>query len=256
MQTNFTPALLKVLKYEGGWSNDPRDPGGATFQGVTQRVYDDYRRRKNLGHQTVHLMTPGERDAIYKNGYWTPISGDTLASGVDLVTFDAAVNSGPGKALKWLKASIGGSNVDTIKRYCSKRLSFMHSLGTWSHFGGGWARRVSDVEATALKWASGTAAPVVLKKASEEAKEQSVSTAKKATVPATGAVAAPASTVAVPPVDTTPNHTTGIADYINIEYVAIGIGIILAIVAVYLLWKAYQHSVRADVLKEASIEKA
>ncbi|MBO9194816.1 hypothetical protein J5277_11920 [Rhizobium sp. 16-449-1b] len=40
----FARSLTKVLVQEGGYSNPPQDPGGATIEGVTERVHDEYRR--------------------------------------------------------------------------------------------------------------------------------------------------------------------------------------------------------------------
>ncbi|MBZ9653563.1 glycosyl hydrolase 108 family protein [Phyllobacterium lublinensis] len=41
MKAKFSSALANVLVHEGGYSNHPKDPGGATMWGVTQRVYDN-----------------------------------------------------------------------------------------------------------------------------------------------------------------------------------------------------------------------
>ncbi|WP_363320151.1 glycosyl hydrolase 108 family protein [Thiothrix sp.] len=232
MNTNFQRSLAKVLKYEGGWSNDPRDPGGATYQGVTQRVYDTYRRAHSLGARTVHAMETAERDAIYRTGYWNSIAADMLPSGLDLAAFDASVNSGPGTAVRWLKGAPKDS-VGAIKYLCSKRLSFLHSLKTWSHFGTGWARRVSDVEATALSWASGSAAPQVLKKASDDARAKATKAGKAAAGHSVGG-----GTVATA-------ASTGHHWVLVVSLVAVTLS-----VAAYFIWKANQHKVRSEVLAQ------
>lgn len=66
---------------------------------------------------------------------------------------DASVNSGVSRGRKWLLASIGGPDHETVKRICATRLSFMRSLNIWNIFGRGWARRVADIEAKGVAWA-------------------------------------------------------------------------------------------------------
>lgn len=150
---SFPSALAFTLKYEGGKSNDPRDPGGRTNEGITQKTYDDYRYKKaRLARRDVYEMAPQERDDIYKNEYWNKVTGDSLAPGVDLCIFDFAVNSGPDRALRTY-ATVGHSKepVKAIHDICSKRLSFLHALRTWQFFGSGWAKRVAACEVKAVQ---------------------------------------------------------------------------------------------------------
>ena len=92
--------------------------------------------------------------------------GDDLPAGIDLVVFDAAVNSGPGRAAKWLQACVG-VEVDgdigpktlaavnafdptqLIDDYKRRRLSFLLDLPTWGTFGKGWTKRVAAVTSEA-----------------------------------------------------------------------------------------------------------
>jgi len=53
VKENFSECLALVLQHEGGFVNDPKDPGGATMKGVTQAVYDDFRVKRNLAKQSV-----------------------------------------------------------------------------------------------------------------------------------------------------------------------------------------------------------
>lgn len=98
----YSDALSRVLVHEAGYVNDPRDPGGATMKGVTQRTYDGYRKRNGLALRPVRQITPTEVGEIYRRSYWAAIHGDTLPAGVDYVVFDGAVNSGPSQSIKWL----------------------------------------------------------------------------------------------------------------------------------------------------------
>ena len=63
---NFDKCLTRTLVHEGGWSNHPKDPGGATMRGVIQRVYDGYRDRKGLGRRSVRQITDDELKEIYR----------------------------------------------------------------------------------------------------------------------------------------------------------------------------------------------
>jgi lysozyme family protein len=116
----------------------------------------------------MRALTPADVAPLYKRKYWDKIKGDELPDGVDYVVFDAAINSGPGRAAKWLQATVGvepdggiGPKTlqavggfgpkDLIEDYSKRRLAFLMDLNTWPTFGKGWGRRVKDVEETALK---------------------------------------------------------------------------------------------------------
>ena len=159
MKENYPQALRQVLKYEGGYVDHPKDPGGPTNKGVTQEVYDDWRKSQNLPVQSVRNIADSEVAAIYKNLYWDRISGDNLPSGVDFGVFDYAVNSGVSRAAKTLQAvvgvtqdgQIGPQTIQAAKTYVAmsitnRRLAFMQSLSIWSTFGKGWSARIADVK--------------------------------------------------------------------------------------------------------------
>ncbi len=167
MQDNFVKSLARVLVYEGGFSNDPDDPGGATMKGVTQGTYNSWRSRHKLALASVSKITDAELQAIYKNDYWDRINGDDLPTGVDFCIFDAAVNSGVGGATKWaqsvvdlspdgdigpktMAAIIAADPEDFIHEFCAHRLGTLQRLKTWGKFGKGWSARISNVQKTAL----------------------------------------------------------------------------------------------------------
>jgi lysozyme family protein len=160
MKENYPQALKQVLKYEGGYVDHPKDPGGPTNKGVTQAVYDSWRKSQNLPTQSVRAIADSEVAAIYKNLYWDRVSGDLLPDGVDFAVFDFAVNSGVSRAAKTLQAVvgvtqdgvIGPATIQATKTYVAmavtnKRLAFMQSLSIWSTFGKGWSARIADVKA-------------------------------------------------------------------------------------------------------------
>ncbi len=167
MKDREPACLAETLKWEGLWSNDPRDPGGPTMKGVIQREYDRYRRSKGLPTRTVRVIEQDELLEIYRTGYWDPVRGDDLPAGVDLCLFDFAVNSGPGRAIMscqhvlgiGIDGKMGDATVKAIKardpvELCralvADRLRFLRALGTFRHFGVGWTRRCQGIEAAAV----------------------------------------------------------------------------------------------------------
>lgn len=147
---NFASCHAVTAKWEGGWSDHKADPGGKTMYGVTEAVYHAWLRKQGKPEKPVRGITLEDAHQIYKAEYWTRAGCETLAAGVDLATYDPAVNSGVSRAKKWLASSIGGTDVQTVKRICAARLSFVRGLGTWKTFGKGWARRIADVEVKAV----------------------------------------------------------------------------------------------------------
>src|SRR6187401_363537 len=111
---NFNKALQLVLAHEGGYVNHPKDPGGPTNKGITQRVYDMYRKDKGLNTRSVKNIDKAEISDIYKTRYWDMIKGDRLPDGIDYVVFDGAVNSGPGQSVKWLQRALGDNYAGKV----------------------------------------------------------------------------------------------------------------------------------------------
>lgn len=109
--TDFEKALSITLKFEGGWADDPDDPGGQTMMGVTQKTYDDYRLGKGLPHASVHEITDDELHQIYYAGYWAPSGCDNFIWPLSACVFDFAVNSGVSRAMVALQTIIG-ANAD------------------------------------------------------------------------------------------------------------------------------------------------
>jgi lysozyme family protein len=169
MQSNFEACLEKLLAHEGGFVHHEKDPGGMTNLGVTIRVWEEW-----VGHpvseKEMRKLTPLMVAPLYKRKYWDACRADELLSGVDYCVFDVAVNSGPGRSIKFLQSCVGATPdggfgsitlalvkkaeqdpARLVEEYCAKRLEFLQSLKTFETFGKGWTRRVNEVKADALK---------------------------------------------------------------------------------------------------------
>ena len=167
--TNFDAALQIILVYEGGYSDDPADPGGSTQCGVTLNTFSNYLRRQATVAE-LKAITNEQLAAIYRSGYWGAIC-DALPSGVDLIYFDGAIQHGPGKIAKFLQNAVGvtadgmvghltlaaanaANPSDTIRSISNQRDTFYRSLGTFAKFGKGWTARLNDVTARSYGWAN------------------------------------------------------------------------------------------------------
>lgn len=165
MKANFDAALKAVLHHEGGFVNHPEDPGGMTNLGVTKKVWEEWVGHP-VGEKDMRALTPALVGPMYKAKYWDKVKGDDLPEGVDYAVFDAAVNSGPGRAAKWLQGCVGVEQdggigpktlaavaafdpKDLVEDYAKRRLSFLSELPHWATFGKGWSRRVADVQTVA-----------------------------------------------------------------------------------------------------------
>ncbi|MDX8438343.1 glycoside hydrolase family 108 protein [Mesorhizobium australafricanum] len=177
MDRNFARALALVLKSEGGWSDNPADPGGATMKGVTLANFRRYV-KADATKADLRKITDEQCATVYRRFYWDAIAGAELPDGVDYAVFDFAVNSGPGRAAKYLQAACGPSVsqdgrigpatlaavhakppaviIDTL---CDARLKFLERLPTWPSFGRGWQSRVTAVRVQALLMTTPTEQP-------------------------------------------------------------------------------------------------
>ena len=169
MNENWEKAFQMVLKHEGGYVNNPKDPGGMTNLGVTKKVWEEFVGRE-VDEAEMRGLTHDAVKPLYKKNYWDKIKGDQLPSGVDYAAYDLAVNSGTGRAAKYLQriagvpddGVIGPKSMDailscdpeqTVDAICDMRLDFLQKLPTWGAFGKGWGRRVEEVKAVGLQMA-------------------------------------------------------------------------------------------------------
>jgi lysozyme family protein len=163
MRENWDDCFEMVLKHEGGFVNHPKDPGGMTNLGVTKAVWEIWLAR-TATESDMRALTPEKVKPFYKAMYWDKIKGDQLPAGVDYAAYDLAVNSGVGRAAKYLQqiagvtadGVIGPKSLEAIKSrdpkemadaLCDMRLDFLKRLPTFETFGKGWSRRVAEVSA-------------------------------------------------------------------------------------------------------------
>ncbi len=160
----YERTMNHIFSWEGGYVDHPNDPGGATNFGITRKVLAEWRGQPSLPKQAVKDLTIQEAAEIYRVNYWNKIMGDELPPSLALLMMDAAVNSGPGTAVKTLQRAISslGKNIAVdgaigpntlraarsideeklLNEFVVRRGVFYGSLRTFTTFGLGWARRL------------------------------------------------------------------------------------------------------------------
>ena len=149
---NFDTAFDRLLGHEGAYSNDPNDPGGETNWGISKRSYP---------HLNIKDLTREQAKDIYRADFWSRIHADAMPYALAFQTFDFAVNSGIGTAVRYLQRALGVADDgywgpvtqaavaasdldDTLMRLNAHRLIYMTMLSGWPSFGRGWARRIGN----------------------------------------------------------------------------------------------------------------
>ena len=151
MGLTFDQAFDRLISHEGGYVNNPNDPGGETKFGISKRSYP------NLNIAKLDIDTAR---AIYRADFWD-LLGENAHPAIRFQAFDFAVNSGITTALRKLQSAIGvadDGHFGPVSRkvlaampvsvvlinYSAERLDFLSRLTTWVTFGRGWARRVAQ----------------------------------------------------------------------------------------------------------------
>lgn len=169
----FAACLSEVLQQEGGYSDNPKDPGGATNLGITRKTLAGWRKVTpwwKLAKDEVKNLQRPEAGDIYRALYWDTCGAGEAPAGLDLALFDYAVNSGPATAVKSLQrelrvkadgifGTLTRSALETrlaeagigalIDALCGQRLGFLGRLAGFAVFGRGWTRRVQAIRAAA-----------------------------------------------------------------------------------------------------------
>jgi len=149
---DFEQAFTKLIGHEGGFVDNPADPGGATKYGISQRSYPG---------ENIKAMTLARAKTLYLRDFWGPAGCDAVPDAVKFQLFDMAVNSGVKPAIKTLQRAVGaypdgilgprtlqaiqGMPVARfVARFNAQRLAFMTTLPQWVEFGRGWAKRIAE----------------------------------------------------------------------------------------------------------------
>jgi lysozyme family protein len=154
-----------MLKSEGGYVNNPADPGGRTNLGVTQATWESWVGRPS-DEAEMRSLTADKVESLYKKKYWDAVRGDELPVGLDYLVFDFGVNAGPGRAIKVMQSAVGVTPdggfgpmtmaavqaidpVELIDKFSQAKEDFYRSLTQFPVFGKGWLNRVADVKVKA-----------------------------------------------------------------------------------------------------------
>lgn len=152
---DFTDAIDRVLANEGGYVNNPADPGGETNFGISKHSYPDV---------DIAGLTRDGAKAIYKRDFWDQVDGDNLPPAIAYQLLDFAVNGGIGTAIRKAQQAVGVADdgrwgpitraavaAMDPRRFALKfgalKITYYTKLSTFGAFGAGWMNRVAaDLE--------------------------------------------------------------------------------------------------------------
>lgn len=149
----FPRAVQIVLDHEGVLSDDVRDDGGLTKYGISQKAYPNVE---------IRALTRDDAIAIYRRDYWDRCRCGEMPWWAALITFDCAVNQGPGIAVRLLQRTVGAiedgvigpRTLDAVRRmdprtgtvqFMSHRIMRYAAHDDWQTFGRGWTVRLFNV---------------------------------------------------------------------------------------------------------------
>lgn len=156
MSLTFQQIFDRLIGHEGGYVDDPRDPGGETNWGVTKRTA-----MANGYTGNMKTMTRQQAYEIYRRAFWLRYNCEQMPDAVAYQFFDAAVNHGFGNASRMLQRAVGVLDDGIIGKYSleainrnpisdtlmvlnGERLNFYTRLKNFDRFGKGWVNRVAQ----------------------------------------------------------------------------------------------------------------
>jgi lysozyme family protein len=153
----FNACLAITLGYEGGFSDDPDDPGGATNLGIELKGdwwpwQDSKGKTRSTLEQFRDDLTRDDVAPLYLADYWMAVNDGTLLGPVDMVAFDCCVNEGVGKAKEFLSASEGAPDpitraLDMQQMRHSHYTAIVANNPSMAKFLPGWLNRINDLTA-------------------------------------------------------------------------------------------------------------
>lgn len=150
-KVTFDEAFDRLMGHEGGYVNNPNDPGGETKWGISKRSYPKL---------DIKNLTRDQAKEIYKKDFWDAANVGNLPTSVAYQLFDFAVNSGVQTAIRYLQRTVGTaddghwgpgsqgkadqmSENDMLMMLLGLRLEYMTQLKNWPDASKGWARRIA-----------------------------------------------------------------------------------------------------------------
>ena len=112
-QGTFEQAVSKVLMIEGGYVLDDAGAGPTNF-GINGQA-------NKISGDDIRNLSKAQAIDIYKTRYWDVIKADNLPANIRMMAFDAAVNQGPGTALRMLRAAKTDDGEYSLDRFVTLR---------------------------------------------------------------------------------------------------------------------------------------
>ena len=145
----FDKVFETLLLYEGGYVNDPKDPGGETKYGISRRSFPQ---------ENIKGLSKERAKEIYKKDFWQPLLNDLLPMSLLPQLFDCAVNQGPATAKKLLQRAVGEKEDGIIgpktrekiakvgpeelnQMFCLERILRYTGTDNFDRYGRGWIKR-------------------------------------------------------------------------------------------------------------------
>jgi len=165
MISNWDQSFEYLLQSEGGFTDDPNDPGGMTNLGVTKTTWEKWVGRAVTKNE-MQALTPELVKPLYKKEYWDAVQADNLPVGIDYLCFDFGVNANVHRSILLLQQCVNttvdgilgkqtlsavmdaysANKIALIERYSDEKDAYYHSLPTFPIYGRGWMNRIDIVE--------------------------------------------------------------------------------------------------------------
>lgn len=174
MQEDLEKAFAVIIRWEGGWTESPAEPGGASNWGISMITFGDWRKKHSLPPPTfddLKALTSDQAIGIYEE-MWTPrIIFDQLPVGVDLMVLNNCINLGVVGGINLLQQELGVpqtgkingttllalrslSSPDRAAAFCAQLstgwLMVKRKAPNWDKYHAGWTNRANSVLASCL----------------------------------------------------------------------------------------------------------
>ena len=145
MDKLFKRALSFILRWEGGYVNNPSDKGGATNMGITQYTYNSWLKSLGFASRDVRHITRSEVEQIYYKNYWRKAGCHNMSPKFALLAFDTAVNMGLARVNQFLRVAEWKYPEKFIEAREAKYREFA-KYGNQKIFLNGWLNRLNDLK--------------------------------------------------------------------------------------------------------------